>query len=78
MSDPITQTLSRSFGFQFRNSDLQGTLINLNPGQASVRTDVYTFWAEKEFQNLQDFFSEVCPTQEEQAEILNTINKLIK
>ena len=78
MPDPIIQTLPRSFGFSFRGNLLQGTLINLNPGQTSVQTDVHTFWAEKEFQNLQDFFSEVCPTQEEQAEILNTINKLIK
>lgn len=76
--DNTAQTLPRSFGFDFRQKAFQGTLINITQADSSVRTDCYIFWLEKEFHDLQSFFQEAQPTQEEREYILNTINKLIK
>ena len=68
-----TRTLPRSFGFNFRNILFNGTLL-----QGPNGNDVYVQYNSAEYPSLQEFFTSIQPSKEEQDSILEKINSLIK
>ncbi len=70
----ISRTLPRSFGFPFRDILFGGTLLQLESGQ----NDAHVFYDGAEYEGLQQFFDAIKPTEEEQKDLLSTLNRLIK
>jgi hypothetical protein len=67
-----TITHPRSFGFQFRDSLLNGTLQNING-----TNDIFFFFAGKEYENSAVFSKELNITNEESAILNEKINKIV-
>lgn len=65
-------THPRSFGFEFRNELLQGTLQNIDG-----RNDIYFFFAGKEYENSESFSKELNVTPEESNQLNEKINKIV-
>ena len=65
-------THPRSFGFEFRNSLLQGTLQNKNGAN-----DIFFFFNGQEYPDSASFNSAIQPNQDETQFINSQINKLI-
>jgi len=65
-------THPRSFGFEFRNQLLQGTLLNVGG-----KNDIFFFFAGKEYENSESFSKELNVTPEESTQLNEKINKII-
>jgi len=68
------KTLDRSFGFDFRNLLLNGTLQQSGKNEL----EIYIIYDNKEYESFGEFVKAIQPTQPEQDELLEKINKLIK
>ena len=71
-NNPTVITHPRSFGFQFRNELLQGTLQNING-----RNDIFFFFACKEYSDSATLSKELNITPEESNKLNEKINKIV-
>jgi hypothetical protein len=68
-----SRTLPRSFGFDFRGEFLQGTLQ-----QVGNNTDIFFFYAGKEYENGVSLTTSLNITNEESQELNNKINSFLR
>jgi hypothetical protein len=68
-----SKTLPRSFGFNFRGGFLQGTLQ-----QTGNNTDIFFFYAGREYESGASLTTSLNITNEESQELNDKINSLMR
>lgn len=68
------KVLPRSFGFDFRDELIQGTLLQ---DPSNGRIDIYVFYKGEEFACMNDFHLKHSPSQEEIKNLNDKINNFI-